>query len=160
MKNTILPNNTDTNGDTILKSSKSRRPLKSAKVKKNDKTVSNSNNVSNVIFNQLHDTIHYFQNLIQKTILAIQGYKKANIIGANDLSSATNNLEMLYTELSNNLILLETISNYKTVQLNLDTIRSDIGNIFKQYGTEHICDLININAKYINDLREKVLLIY
>ena len=148
MKNTILPNNTDTNSDTILKSSKSRRPLKSAKVQKNDKKVGNSSSISsissNVIFNQLHDTIHYFQNLIQKTILAIQGYKKANIIGANDLSSATNNLEMLYTELSNNLILLETISNYKTVQLNLDTIRSDIGNIFKQYGTEHICDLINI----------------
>jgi hypothetical protein len=154
MKNKILPNNDDVNDDPIAKSIHSKKKIsKSSMVKLNNKTnhkdTNNTNTIQNKdeskdIINQLHDTIYYFQNLIQKTILAIQGYKKATVIGANDLSSATNTLEMLYTELSNNLILLEIISNYKTVQLNLDTIRSDIENVFKQYGTAHIRDLINI----------------
>ena len=150
MKNTILPNNTDTNGDIIMKTSNSNKMLKSSTVKTKHKDANKNTNViqkkdvSKDRLIQVHETIHYFQNLVQKTILAIEGYKKANIIGANDLSSATNTLEILYTELSNNLILLETTSNYSTVQLNLDTIRCDIGNVFKQYGTEHICDLINI----------------
>lgn len=148
MKNTIIPNNTDINGDTNTKSSNSKKILKTSNVKTVDKVkYKNTNNVKGIpkeMFIQLHDTIRYFQNLIQKTILAIQGYKNKTIVGTNDLSSATNTLEMLYTELSNNLILLETISNYKTVETNLHTIRVDIGNIFKQYGTENICDLINI----------------
>lgn len=148
MKNTIVPNNKNLLGTSKTKSVNSKKKSKSSL----DQNCNDGKNINDVQTNdelkdtviQIHKTIHYFQILIQKTVLAIQGYKTTNIIGGNDLSSATNTLEMLYTELSNNLILLETSSNYKTVQINLDTIRSDIGNVFKQYGTEHLCDLINI----------------
>ena len=82
MKNTILPNNKDVNDDTIMKSVNSKKLSKSTKVKPDDKhkNTTNLKGISKEMFSQVHDTIHYFQNLIQKTILAIQGYKKANIV--------------------------------------------------------------------------------
>ena len=150
MKNKILSNNDDGSEVPRTKTANLKKKSKPSIIKNSNKDTNKHTNTiekKNRSTDRLirgHETIHYFQNLIQKTILAIECYKKANIIGANDLSSATNTMEMLYTELSNNLILLKTESDFDTVQLNLDTIRVDIGNVFKQYGTEHICDLINI----------------
>ena len=56
----------------------------------------------------LRNTIHYFQSLIQKTILSLQKYKQLDIIGANELNIATKSLETLYIESTNNLLLLKT----------------------------------------------------
>jgi len=66
---------------------------------------------STTIKTQLEETIEYFNLLIQKTLLSIQKYKQLDIIGANELNTATQNLEHLYVELSNNLILLKNKQN-------------------------------------------------
>lgn len=90
------------------------------------------------------NTIQYFQELIQKTIISVQKYKQLDILGANELNIATQSLEKLYIELSNNVILLKQKSNINKVKSNLEQIRNDLSNIFKHYGTENIQDLLNI----------------
>jgi ATP-dependent Lon protease len=128
MKNVIISNNTD------IKNNKTGNMKLNENIKDSSKKLSK----------QLYDMIYYFQNLIQKTILSIQSYKKSNIIGTNDLNSANDTLETLYTELSNNLLLLKSKPNLDNIKTKLDTIRTDLGNVFKQYGTDNICDLLNI----------------
>jgi len=58
---------------------------------------------STTIKSQLEGTIEYFNLLIQKTLLSIQKYKQLDIIGANELNTATQNLEHLC--MSNYLII-------------------------------------------------------
>ena len=128
MKNIIISNNKDT------KSSKSSNTTSIGNVKNSPKDFSK----------QIYDMIRYFQNLIQKTILSIQSYKKINIIGTNELNNAIDTLESLYTELTNNLLLLKSNINIDIIKLNIDSIRTDLGIVFKQYGTDNICDLLNI----------------
>ena len=41
----------------------------------------------------LDNQIQYFHNLVQTTLLSIQRYKQLDIIGANELNQATQNLE-------------------------------------------------------------------
>lgn len=109
---------------------------------------------STTIKSQLEETIEYFNLLIQKTLLSIQKYKQLDIIGANELNTATQNLEHLYVELSNNLILLKNKQNTNKVKNNLETIRTDLHSIFKNYGTENIRDLLNIvyGDEYISSM--------
>ena len=109
---------------------------------------------STSIKSQLEETIEYFNLLIQKTLLSIQKYKQLDIIGANELNTATQNLEHLYVELSNNLILLKNKQNTNKVKNNLETIRTDLHSIFKNYGTENIRDLLNIvyGDEYISSM--------
>ena len=76
MKNIIISNNKDT------KSSKSSNTTSIGNVKNSPKDFSK----------QIYDMIRYFQNLIQKTILSIQSYKKINIIGTNELIKKSNKI--------------------------------------------------------------------
>ena len=87
--------------------------------------------------------IHYFHNLIQKTIIAIQKYKQLDILGANELNQATQKLEKMYLELSNNKLFLKN-KNVSKIKQNLETLRIDLSEIFKSYGTESIHDMINV----------------
>lgn len=120
MKNIVIPQNT---GDT---KSKTGIPPNI-----DDKT-------------SLDNQIQYFHNLVQTTLLSIQRYKQLDIIGANELNQATQNLEKLYLELSNNRLLLKHKTNYTKIHANLETIRNDLNTTFKLYGTENIHDLLNV----------------
>jgi hypothetical protein len=123
-----------------------------------NKIISKNNNISSnineeiPIKTQLEETISYFNILIQKTLLSIQKYKYLDIIGANELNTATQNLEELYIKLSNNSILLKNKQNIDKIRKNLDVIRNELYSIFKNYGTDNIRDLINIcyGDEYIN----------
>ena len=92
----------------------------------------------------LDDQIQYFHNLVQITLLSIQKYKHLDILGANELNQSTQILEKIYIELSNNRLLLKNKTNYSKIKMNLETIRSDLNNAFKLYGTENIHDLLNV----------------
>ena len=117
MKNLIIKENKDDCG------SKKMRPV--------DKT-------------RLEQTIIYFQQLIQKTILSIQKYKQLDILGANELNNAIQSLEKCYFELSNNSLLLKEKTNHTMVSNNLNEIRCTLNILFKLYGTENIHDMLNI----------------
>ena len=86
----------------------------------------------------------YLHGLIQKTLLSVQKYKQLDIIGANELNQATYNLEKKYTEISNCRMLLKNKTNFPKIKSTMETIRNDINNIFKLYGTENIHDLLNV----------------
>ena len=103
----------------------------------------------------LENTIDYFQQLIQKTIISIQKYKQLDVLGANELNIATQTLEKIYIELSSNTILVKNKSNITNVSKNLDEIRNELNTIFKLYGTENIQDLLNIcyGDDYINTIK-------
>ena len=90
-------------------------------------------------------TIKYFQNLIQKTLLSIQYYKQFDIIGANELNLATQHLEKLFIELSNNLILIQNNNPSDKIYKNIEKIRNDLYEIFRLYGTQNLKDLINVS---------------
>ncbi len=59
-------------------------------------SVVNSTN-SSIIINKEHleNTLEYFNNLIQKTLLSIQRYKMLDIIGVNELNICTDELSDL-----------------------------------------------------------------
>ena len=105
------------------------------------------NDGKTIDYGNVKDTIEYFQQLVQKTILSVQKYKQLHILGANELNIATFKLETIYTELSNlsNLLIIITDNTdvISTLQ-KLNEIRKELNTIFKLYGTENILDLLNI----------------
>lgn len=95
-------------------------------------------------FELFEKQIHYFHNLIQKTIISIQKYKQFDIIGPNELNMATQKLEKMYLELSNNKLFLKNKNNISKIKQNLETLRNELTEIFKLYGTESIQDVLNV----------------
>jgi ATP-dependent Lon protease len=88
--------------------------------------------------------LQYFHSLIQKTLMSVQKYKQLDIIGANELNQATHNLEKKYAEVSKCIMLLKNKTNFPKIRTDLETIRNEINNLFKLYGTENIHDLLNV----------------
>jgi ATP-dependent Lon protease len=113
------------------------------------------NNTHNQQKNKLENTIHYFHELIQKTIIAIQKYKQYDVLGANELNIATQSLESHYIDLTNNYAMLKKKDNIKTVSSNITEIRNNLNNIFRLYGTESIQDLLNVcfGDNYVNNIK-------
>ena len=87
------------------------------------------NNTDNQTKNKLKGTIQYFHELIQKTIIAIQKYKQYDILGANEMNIATQALEILYIDLTNNYTMLKKKDNIKTVTSNISEIRNNLNNL-------------------------------
>lgn len=92
----------------------------------------------------INTQIKYFQELIQKTLISIQKYKQLELIGINEFNQGTQQLENLYKELSNNNVLLKKQTNISKINVNLDFVKNELHHIFKMYGTDNICDLLNI----------------
>ena len=79
----------------------------------------NTNDGKSVHNTDAKDTIEYFQQLVQKTILSVQKYKQLDILGANELNIATQALEILYIDLTNNFTMLKKRDNIKTIISNI-----------------------------------------
>ena len=93
--------------------------------------------------------IGYFKKLINKTLIYTQLYKTHNVLSTNDLNVCYNSIE----EINN---LLETINIYNTDSAfdKLQNINDAFSNIFKNYGTQHLEDIITIclGNQYLNTL--------
>ena len=114
------------------------------------------NSSSTNIIELLKNQIHYFQNLIQKTIISIQKYKHFDILGPNELNNGIHKLEQLYKTLSNNIDILinNNNPNIDNITDNIDNIRNELNSIFKSYGTDNIHDLLNVvfGDDYLNTI--------
>ena len=107
--------------------------------------------------------IMYLQNIITKTILAIQKYKLFDIVGSNEYNHAMENLENLFSSLHE---MLYPIQNKQTVDNDqhinkLQDITIELSGLFKTFGTDSIDDLITIcfGSDFIkNVLRRKDIL--
>jgi len=91
--------------------------------------------------------ISTFQTMITNTILAIQGYKTKDIIGASELNVCIQGLEGLYTEL--NILKVMVESNEKHIDFDeiltrLQKINNELSSIFRNFGTHNIEYLIAV----------------
>tara|TARA_Y100000389_G_scaffold124515_2_gene121897 strand:- start:16187 stop:19456 length:3270 start_codon:yes stop_codon:yes gene_type:complete len=93
----------------------------------------------------ISNKVVYLQEVIKKSIIATQKYKILDIFGANELNICIPSLETIFSSLSNIVI---TINNKKfdseQVITNLQNITNELSGLFKNFGTEHIDDLIQI----------------
>lgn len=87
--------------------------------------------------------ISNIQNIIQKTLISYQTYKKKNILTSNDINIAHESLRRIYNDLNkmNELTKTKIDTNLLT---KLQTLMSDISLIIKSYGTNSIDDLLYI----------------
>ena len=92
----------------------------------------------------LRNKVSYYKDVIRKTMLSVQKYKKMEIIGASELNVCLNGLETLYNQLilyDNNL---QSVKNIDECISNLQIISNEISTLIKTFGTDSIDDLINI----------------
>ena len=116
--------------------------LKNEKIKENPlKKTEKSNTIK---FCKKKITV--FQQMITKTILAVQKYKVMDIVGASDMNTCIQNLEILYKELDNLNIRISQPSKteFDDVITNLQKINNELSALFRSTGTNSIEDLITV----------------
>ena len=98
------------------------------------------------IYEFLKQKIQLFQNIIQKTIIAIQKYKLKDILGTNEINICINKLKDIFEQLSELYYPIIKKTKLDTDQIinKLQEINNEISIIFKTYGTESIDDLIMV----------------
>jgi ATP-dependent Lon protease len=91
--------------------------------------------------------IDYYKTLINKTLIYIQKYKTYNIISTNDINVCYNSIKEI-----NNLLLNINKKNTDSAFEILQSINDSFSNIFKNYGTESIDDILIIclGNNYLN----------
>ena len=100
----------------------------------------------NIKHSALAEKIVALQEIIKKTVIATQHYKKMDIYGANELSGCINSLEELFTILAG---LLPPLHRSQTIDKNqyltkLQEITTELSNIFRTFGTQSVDDLITV----------------
>lgn len=107
----------------------------------------------------LEKKVEYYQNLIQKTIKAVQNYKNLNIISVSDINNCVPLLEILFNNLEKIMIETKKCDNItrKFFDNNIEKLQQtndEIASLFKNYGTENFEDIINVcmGMNYLNDV--------
>jgi ATP-dependent Lon protease len=98
----------------------------------------------------------YYQNIIQDSILYVQKYKLLDIIDAGELNICIQNLEKLFDETNNILILLNNkkqLIDFEEVVRKLQKINNDLSSNFRLYGTKNINYILDVcfGSDYINE---------
>lgn len=96
--------------------------------------------------NNISDKIIHLQEIIKRTVLSTQYYKKMDIYNANELSICINCLEDMFTALAN---LLPPLHHSQPIDENqylskLQEIITELSNIFRTFGTKYVDDLITV----------------
>tara|TARA_Y100000768_G_C23987649_1_gene689964 strand:+ start:1513 stop:4806 length:3294 start_codon:yes stop_codon:yes gene_type:complete len=99
--------------------------------------------------------IETYQNIIKKTILAVNRYKMLDIFGANELNICMKSLETIFKTLSSMIIVLKKKQHFDIDKLveRLQELTVELSSLFKIFGTQNIEDLILICIG--NDFIEK-----
>ena len=92
------------------------------------------------------DKISTFQQMITKTIIAVQKYKVMDIVGASDMNTCIQNLEVLYKDLHNLNIRVTNPgkTDFDDVINRLQKINNELSALFRTTGTESIEDLVTV----------------
>ena len=90
--------------------------------------------------------ISTFQQMITNTILAVQKYKVMDIVGASDMNTCIQNLEVLYRDLNalNTKINNPLNNDFDEVLTKLQKINNELSALFRITGTNSIEDLISV----------------
>ncbi len=103
-------------------------------------------NYNNSVTNTISKKIIYLQDVIKKTIIAVQKYKMLDIFGANELNICIPVLEKNFSSLSTLLYSIQKNDkfNEKKCLSNLQNITNELAGLFRNFGTENIEDLIQL----------------
>ena len=95
--------------------------------------------------------VETFQNMINKTIKAIQDYKNYDILNPGQINICVKNLEDIYEDLIKIESLLQHNIDIDDVIGRLQNINDELSNIFRTFGTKDINDLLIIcfGANYL-----------
>ena len=99
---------------------------------------SNINNLNNVITAKMVS----MQQIIKRTILAVQRYKTLDVFGANELNICLQSLDNNFQTLK----YLQNMSEFNEKQIveQLQDITNELSSLFRTFGTESIEDLLSI----------------
>ena len=103
---------------------------------KNKKKINIRDSTKNKIF--------CFQNMINKTIIAIQSYKNYDILNPGEINICVKNLEDIYSDLLKIESLLEHNIDIDDIINKLQNINDELSNIFRTFGTQDINDLLMV----------------
>ena len=109
------------------------------KIKIKDKNIKKSN-----IVNTTKNKIDSFQSMINKTILAIQGYKNYDILSPSEINICIKNLEEIYIELEKLSKMISHNFDIDDVVSRLQNINDELSNIFRTFGTRDVQDLLMV----------------
>ena len=92
------------------------------------------------------EKITNLQEIIKRTIIAVQSYKKTDIYGANEMSICIRGLEELFTSLAGMLLPLhrKKMIDYNQYINQLQESITELSSIFRMFGTARLDDLISI----------------
>lgn len=116
---------------------KKNEKIKLSSMKKNDKSHT---------INFCKSKISKFQEMITKTIIAVQKYKIMDILSASDINICIQNLETLFKNLTNLSIKLEnsTRKGFDDIISDLQKINNELSSLFRNTGTHNIESLITV----------------
>ena len=103
------------------------------------------NNKDN-IQSTLGKKIKLLQDIVKRTILAVQKYKTMDVFGANELNICIQSLENTFSQLD---VLYEPIKKNQKIDKEqyinkLQEINNDLSSLFRTFGTENVEDLIHV----------------
>ena len=107
---------------------------------------------NDIFSNNYQEKTIFYEKLIQETILSVQKYKFLDIITANELNITINNLEQIIDNLSE----IKKLTNKNNIAEKLQTVNNSLFEIFKQFGTSSVNDLLTVSFgnKFINNLKQ------
>ena len=107
---------------------------------------------NDIFSNNYQEKTIFYEKLIQETILSVQKYKFLDIITANELNITINNLEQIIDSLS----VIKKLTNKNNIAEKLQIVNNSLFEIFKQFGTSNINDLLTVSFgnKFINNLKQ------
>jgi hypothetical protein len=120
---------------------------------KTNNTKTNNTKTNNTKTNKIKLKIYNLQDTIRNTVVAIQRYKKYEILSSNDLKLAYENLKVCFKTLENADIFLNNSLLDKCIDC-IQTVTKDLTAIFRLYGTMNILDVLYVcfGNEYINTI--------
>jgi ATP-dependent Lon protease len=121
-------------------------------MKNNEKIKSKTKNNKKVnIIETTKNKITCFQNMINKTVIAIQNYKNYDILNPGEINICVKNLEDIYSDLLKINSLIEHNIEIDEIINKLQNINDELSNIFRAFGTQDINDLLMVcfGANYL-----------
>lgn len=112
--------------------------------------ISNSSPVAKKNEENIHmsfrNKIDNLQEIVKRTILAVQKYKIMDVFGANELNVCIQSLENIFSQLN---ILLDPVNKSQIMDTNqyinkLQEITNELSSLFRTFGTNRIDDLIMV----------------
>ena len=114
-------------------------------MKNNEKIKLKSKNNKKVnIIETTKNKITCFQNMINKTIIAIQKYKNYDILNPGEINICVKNLEDIYSDLLKIESFLDHNIDIDEIINKLQNINDELSSIFRTFGTQDINDLLMV----------------